>query len=192
MIDFNKLKIVRHAYMSYNKYKNLPCKNESTLYYICDTRDIYRGEELFNRSIIKVDELPTDKISNSMIYVYNGDMYYRVNDQWEMIDIAANIEFAPDTSDENNDKAVSVSLMKQYISSILEDITAKNRVFNNMELAMEYRNSKGTPGELITVKIDGLFREYVINIDKSLTEPIYSSSLKVPKWEVIIDESEGE
>ena len=66
---------VRLLYTTQEMYNNLEQKSANTLYFITDTRKIYKGGLLFSNNVNVVTELPTLGIDDCL-YILKGLLYY--------------------------------------------------------------------------------------------------------------------
>lgn len=81
---------VRLLHTTQSKYNELEQKLPNTLYYITDTRKIYKGDTLFSSNVEIVTTLPTTGVINC-IYIVSTDntMYYWKDDTFHLIPLGS-------------------------------------------------------------------------------------------------------
>ena len=96
--------------------KDLPKnRNSNTLYWVTDTRQLYKGNDLYNDAVRIVSELPAEPITG-VLYIVNGVVKAYTGSEW--VDISVNV--TNDSTDVSEDKVMSSAAVADAIKNAIE------------------------------------------------------------------------
>lgn len=104
------------------KYTGLSVKDSNALYFLEDTREIYRGELEYTSSVNIVEELPTFA-AKGKLYVLSNTLEGKVytGSEWKTV-IPALLDTLTDEAEANG--IVTGEAIKEYVSKRIEEITS--------------------------------------------------------------------
>ena len=111
-----------------SKYNSLTSKDENTLYFITDSKRIYRGEVDVTESLLVVssfDETPGADIIEGKLYVNASTLEVRIkhNNTWAILTpgyVSTGTDF---DKEENSGKLATIAATKAYVAQQIADIT---------------------------------------------------------------------
>lgn len=130
-------------------------KVETDLYFLKDTREIYRGSVPFNESVIMYTELPVESIATNRLYIDSTTLEGKIHDgsSWKTV-----IRPIADTVDPQGENPVSAKAVAAYVAAELANVSASSDVVSTLSWdSVEHilTVTKGDASEE-TITFDGL------------------------------------
>ena len=99
------------------------------MYFISDTREIYRGSELFNESVTLYNELPTTSIAIGRLYINSNTLEGKVYDgsKWTTVIKPVDVEFNADSENPVTAKAIA-----GFIAEQIKNVTGSGDVITGL------------------------------------------------------------
>lgn len=135
-------KMIRWCLTTSEHYNSLETKEPNFLYFLDDTREIYRGEIEYTNSVCIVEELP-ELAAKGKLYIMSTNLEGKIWDgsQWKTVIPAVSDTL---TDDDVANGTVSGEAIKTYVGKKVEEITSS--------MITELTTDKVTLASKITVK----------------------------------------
>lgn len=133
MAMVNKVNFVSGTQALFNSIQS---KDSNSLYFITDTKRIYKGDVDVTQSVIAVTNFPANGISNK-IYVHSNTLETRIyyDGVWKVLTPGFIQTLDEMKSDENKAKLATIDAIKGYIDEMLAERSAN--LFNDIEFDKE-------------------------------------------------------
>ena len=130
-------------------------KVETDLYFLKDTREIYRGSVPFNESVIMYTELPVESIATNRLYIDSTTLEGKIHNgsSWKTV-----IRPIADTVDPQGENPVSAKAVAAYVAAELANVSASSDAVSTLSWdSVEHilTVTKGDASEE-TITFDGL------------------------------------
>lgn len=153
--------LVKFMTGSANSFAALPTKDANTLYFLNDTKQLYKGAELYSKSFEVVSVLPSTGVvgvlyietSTKKLHSWNGSAFVEALDASVVID--------SEVTDASNN-AVSAKAVYDFVAAEIAGLTGgSSNAFVTSILADntaigQFTVNKGTESSTVKVKLDGL------------------------------------
>ena len=114
------LMITWHS-ISSASYNALPVKDDNALYFLNDTREIFKGEVSYTESVIMVVDFPAVGARNKL-YVKKSDLEMKVYDGTSWISLSKPISNVLDSTTDYDDMLITGAGIKLYVDEKIEEI----------------------------------------------------------------------
>ncbi len=195
-LDFSR--IVAYKFMTSKTYHNLKEVRSNYLYFLIDTKEIYRGSICFTDSIIKCRTLPLDPTRGKIYYnITTKQMMYYDGDEEKWLSLLTPIVNSFEEALDLGTVTITAKGIKDYIDTKIQELYDSlgkqpgyntTPIFTTYEAAMKYAESSplAKAGQCITAPATRDENElvmYVIQKDGSLKEyPSMSQMEKLLEW----------
>jgi hypothetical protein len=164
--------MVSYAYTTSTKFALLTEKRSSTLYFLTDTKELYKGDIPFTEAAVMVTELPLTSAGKGKILIkpdFSGYVWSDAESKWVQV-LGAVSETLNDTDDFTG-KLVSGKAVKDYIASKIDsEIAAGNINTDNVKISEDIT--------IIGQSLGGYTEGTVIPTGTLLTDYIKGISMK--------------
>lgn len=167
---------------SYASYAALAEKDAGTLYFLTDTKQLYKGADLYCKSFETVSTLPTSGaegvlyvVSNTKkLYTWNGSSFVEALDAFVQIDASVS---------ETGANAVSGKAVYDFVASEIAALTGGSSNAFVTSIVTDNENlgsltvTKGTESNTVAVKLDGLAKTPQYDADtRKFTFPVVNGT----------------
>ena len=172
------LMITWHS-ISSASYNALPVKDDNALYFLNDTREIFKGEVSYTESVIMVVDFPAVGARNKL-YVKKSDLEMKVYDGTSWIPLSKPISNVLDSTTDYDDMLITGAGIKLYVDEKIEEIISTGGVTAKTVKTSESFQVKGTSigaykdGDVISDT------ESVFNILKNILTTVVPPTYKSP------------
>ena len=110
------------------KYNGLAVKDEGTLYYLSDTKEVYKGSTLYNGSVEVVDSLPTSGQAQGRIYFVTSTETGSVwtGTEWKVVISKTEVPLVNDLTTGGTDSALTAEqgkILKGEVDEVSDELS---------------------------------------------------------------------